>query len=95
MTNIKPDFVSKTKFNWWFQENLQILNDQKTLIGVENNEKNNYSKIAIEDIINTNPNYVSIKFPLLVEVKLTSLSLMRIRTVYLLEMRMGFLFNNL
>ena len=64
MDSIKPDFISKRTFYLNFQEHLQILNDQKTLVGVEYNYNEEHSKIVIEDITNTNPHYVPVKFPI-------------------------------
>ena len=63
MDLIKPCFVSKTEFTWDNQEQLQILNNQKTLVGVEYNDDEDHSEIVIEDITNTDPNYVPVKFP--------------------------------
>ena len=63
MDFIEPCFVSKTNFRWNYQEQLQILNNQKTLVGVEDNNDEDHSEIVIEDITNTDPNYVPVKFP--------------------------------
>ena len=63
MDSIKPDFVSKTHFFLFYQDNFKILNDQKTLIGAEKEYFNEYSEIVIEDITNTDPEYVPVKFP--------------------------------
>ena len=60
---IKACFISKTEFRWYYQEQLQILNNQKTLVGVECNYKKNYSEIVIEDITNNDPDYIPVKFP--------------------------------
>ena len=62
MDTIKAEYVSKTEFYWENQDNLQILNDQKTFIGVEQNEENYFYDIVIEDISDTDSNYVPIKF---------------------------------
>ena len=62
MAIIKSNSFSKTKFYCKYEEQVQILNDQKTVIGVEFSEKNNYSEIVIEDITNTNPPFAPVKF---------------------------------
>ena len=62
MAIIKPDLVSKTVFYWCSQDCFQILNDQKTLIGIGNIGYFMSSEIVIEDITNTDPNYVPVKF---------------------------------
>ena len=35
---MQPDFVSKTSFNWFFKNNLQIISDQKTILGIQYHE---------------------------------------------------------
>ena len=50
LSEVEPDFVSKTSFYWYTQNNLQILSDQKTLVGGEYNKEKNHSEIVIEDI---------------------------------------------
>ena len=52
LSEVQPDFVSKTSFLWVHQNSLQILADQKTLVGVEHNWDKNCSEIVIEDITN-------------------------------------------
>ena len=51
MSEVEPDYISKTNFYWRFQNNLQIMSDQKTVVGVQCNwEKENF-EIVIEDLL--------------------------------------------
>ena len=61
MSQIEPDFVSKTSFYWLYQDNLQIMSDQKTIIGAEYNEEKKHSQIVIEDITNQDEEYSPVK----------------------------------
>ena len=62
MEEIEYDFVSKIEYRWEYENQIHIINDQKTIIGVEYNKKNYHSVLILEDIRNKDINYSPIKF---------------------------------
>ena len=56
------DYVSKIKYRWIFKNQLYIMQDQKTIIGVEYNYENDHSILVLEDIMNQDINSSFIKF---------------------------------
>ena len=57
MSEVEPEFTSKTMFYWDLQNNLQIMADQKTIVGVQFSEGEelddiflDHSNIVMEDI---------------------------------------------
>ena len=50
MSEVQPDFISKTSFEWVYQNNLQIKSDQKNMVGKQYFEEYYLSNITMEDI---------------------------------------------
>ena len=60
LSKVEPKYVTQISYYWGLQ-NLQVLQDQKTIVGVEYNEKKNFSEIVIEDITNKDTNYSPVR----------------------------------
>ena len=54
LSEVQPDFISETNFMWYFQNQLQIKSDQKTIIGMMNDGRKNLFNIRMEDITGRN-----------------------------------------
>ena len=50
LSQVEPDYISKTNFFWKFQNNLQIFSDQKTLLGVQWDQNQKHSNFVMENI---------------------------------------------
>ena len=61
MAEIDYDYVSKIKYKWSYENQLHIMKDQRTIIGVEHDEDKNHSVLVIEDMLNQDKNYSPIK----------------------------------
>ena len=58
LSEVQPDFISKSTFKWKYQNNLQILSDQKTIVGVKYDEED--SDDEEEDIDDKGKNPINI-----------------------------------
>ena len=60
LSEVQPDFISKIRFKWFYQNNLQIMSDQKTIVGGKFDEEDsddegkNPFNITMEDITGRN-----------------------------------------